>query len=134
MKNGVPGKILLVDDDLDDLEFYGESLRSANSSIMIEEEHSGVKALEYLRKAKKKNALHCLIILDINMPMMNGKETFNEIQKDRELAAIPLVIFSTAASTPEEEYFKSQGIKYFKKPHSCKEMEKIAIQLLSHCS
>jgi len=125
--------ILLIDDDPDDLEFYGESMRQVKPALVIEEASSGMKALEYLNRAKQRNSLPCLIVLDVNMPVMSGRETLHEIRKDKDLHSIPIVIFSTASSLREKEYFANFEIEFFTKPSSVSEMEVIARKLLRFC-
>ena len=126
-------KILFVDDDPDDLEFYGESMRQVQPDLIIEECRSGMKALEYLLNAKTNGGLPCLIVLDVNMPVMSGKETLLAIKKDPDLFNIPVVIFSTTSSPREKEYFSEYEVEFFTKPCSFSEMEIIAKKLLSYC-
>jgi CheY-like chemotaxis protein len=131
--NTIPAKILFVDDDPDDLEYYGEAIRKQSPTIHIDERSDGIQALEYLRVAKADGKLPCLIVMDFNMPLLNGRETFEQIKNDEELARIPIVIFSTATSHIDEAYFKENGIENFRKPSNGKEMELIALQLLKYC-
>jgi len=128
-----PDTILLIDDDPDDLEFYGESIRLVQPALVIEEASSGIKALEYLARAKRRNRLPCLIVLDVNMPVMSGRETLLAIRRDKDLHSIPIVIFSTASSQREKEYFADFEIEFFTKPSSMSEMEVIARQFLRFC-
>ena len=127
-------KILFVDDDPDDLEFYGDTMRSTHPGIIIEEARSGIKALEYLNLAKKTKDLPSLIVLDVNMPLMSGKETLLEIKKDELLTSIPVVIFSTASNPKEIESFSELDVEFFTKPCSFSEMLLVAEKLLSYCS
>jgi CheY-like chemotaxis protein len=126
--------ILFVDDDPDDLEFYGESMRNIHADISIREARSGLKALEYLALAKQHRQLPCLIVLDVNMPNMGGKETLLEIKKDNELQNIPVVIFSTASNPREKEYFTDFQVDFYTKPCTFSEMQDIAKKLLSYCA
>lgn len=127
-------KILFIDDDPDDLEFYTDSLRQVDPRIQVDEARTGITALEYLSKAKSANSLPCLIVLDINMPRMGGRETLEEIRKDDILEHIPIVIFSTAGSPKEREYFEGYNVAYFTKPNSFTEMKLIAEKLLRYCA
>jgi CheY-like chemotaxis protein len=126
-------KILFVDDDPDDLEFYGETMRQVQPDLIIEEARSGMMALEYLDHAKDTDSLPCLIVLDVNMPVMNGRDTLLEIKKDQLLFSIPIVIFSTTSSPKEKEYFNDFKVEFFTKPCTFSEMELIAKKLLSYC-
>ncbi len=125
--------ILFVDDDPDDLEFYGESMRNIHPTVIIEEARSGLKAMEYLHVAKEKKLLPCLIVLDVNMPVMGGKETLLEIKKDRLLTHIPIVIFSTASHPREKAYFNDFNVDFYTKPSTFSEMQLIAHKLMSYC-
>jgi CheY-like chemotaxis protein len=131
--NTIPAKILFVDDDPDDLEYYGEAIRKQSPGINIEEMHDGVQALTYLKQAKADGSLPCLIVMDFNMPLLNGREVFEQIKNDEVLARVPIVIFSTATSHIDEAYFKENGIENFRKPSNAREMELIAQQLLKYC-
>ena len=126
--------ILFVDDDPDDLEFYGESMRNVHPALIIDEARSGMKALEYLHAAAQQNRLPSLIVLDVNMPVMDGKETLLEIKKHPELQAIPVVIFSTASNPKEKEYLSDFQIEFFTKPCTFSEMQAIARKLISYCA
>ena len=127
-------RILFVDDDPDDLEFYGESMKTIDPSLVIHEARSGVMALQYLDEAKKNKSLPSLIVLDVNMPLMGGKETLAAIKKDKGLVHIPVVIFSTASTPHEKEYFEDHQVQFFTKPCSLSEMQLIAEKLLDYCS
>ncbi|MFL5772479.1 MAG: response regulator [Flavisolibacter sp.] len=134
MKPSLKNIILFVDDDPDDLEFYGESMMNAHAGLLIREARSGILALEYLRKAKEADELPCLIVLDVNMPVMSGKDTLLEIKKDKVLAEIPVVIFSTASNPREKEYFNEHEVAFFTKPCTFSEMESMTKQLLNYCA
>jgi CheY-like chemotaxis protein len=89
--------VLYIDDDSDDRLFVREAIESIDQSFILHEAQSGQDGLAYLTKAKSMGSLPCLIILDHNMPGMNGFDTYNEIKKDDTLRAIPSVIFTTSA-------------------------------------
>jgi CheY-like chemotaxis protein len=93
---GYPKIVLHIDDDQDDRYLVGKAINNIDPSIIVREAQDGMKAIEFLNQAKLFGDLPCLIILDINMPIMNGYDTYNEISKDNDLAAIPIVIFTTS--------------------------------------
>ena len=90
--------ILWADDDADDLQMMREILLKNNRDYSIMEVRNGKAALEYLDKAKDTATLPCLIILDINMPILDGKETLSIIKRSEDYKAIPVVVFTTSAS------------------------------------
>lgn len=129
MKKSFIHSVLFIDDDPDDLEFYGECFLNVYPHIHVEEARNGLRAMEYLRQAKKNRQLPNLIVLDINMPLLGGRETLQEIKDDEELASIPVVIFSTASSPAEKAYFEQRGVQYFIKPSSLADMQRLAKQI-----
>ena len=93
-----PVRILLVDDDLVDVRLTMEALRESKIHANVAAVYDGVEALEYLRQegqyreAKKPD----LILLDLNMPRKDGRETLAEIKSDPALRRIPVVILTTS--------------------------------------
>lgn len=86
-------EVLIVDDDRSIREAMGELL--ADEGYNVGQAGNGQEAIEYLRQ---KTASPCLILLDLNMPVMTGWE-FRRIQKqDPELSDIPVVVFSADRS------------------------------------
>ena len=57
-----------------------------------------------------------LIILDINMPVMNGEEMIDEMQQDPEIKDIPLIVISTEGSSTRIDRLKEKGARFIKKP------------------
>lgn len=108
--------VLCIDDDLDDLMFIREAILSFNPVLEIIEVPDGKAGLDYLSDCKMNEMLPCLIIMDINMPRMDGKKTMNLIRKDDMLSAIPLVVFTTSSNAEDRKYFEDLGVTYFTKP------------------
>jgi len=125
--------VLLVDDDKDDIEMLEETLKIINPGHKIIEAHNGEEALESLGIMLEQGELPCLIVLDINMPKMDGKQTFMKIKADSKLAKIPIVIFSTSTSMLDRHFFERQRTAYFIKPINFAEFAKTASRMISHC-
>lgn len=126
--------ILCVDDDEDDLFFIKEVIRSQGHSFEIEEARNGWEALNYLQEGSKKNELPRLIIMDMNMPRMDGKETINKIRENKLLAKIPIVVFTTSSNPAHQTYFESHGIRFVTKPFDYKVFTREIINLLAYCA
>src|SRR5688500_8259552 len=90
--------ILCVDDDEDDLSFVRDVIQSQHHDFTIEEASNGLDAINFLDRSVKKQQLPCLIIMDINMPKMDGRQTISRIKEKPELEPVPIVIFSTSAN------------------------------------
>lgn len=86
---------LVVDDDDDDKEIFCLALTEVNPDIQCVMASDGREALALL---SRDNFVPDYIFLDLNMPLMSGKECLTEIRKRPGLLHIPVIIFSTSAS------------------------------------
>ncbi|HEX2532946.1 MAG TPA: response regulator [Chitinophagaceae bacterium] len=126
--------IVYVEDDADDREFLSDALRVAHPDVEIVTANNGLEAIKYLKLARNGQApLPSLIILDINMPYLNGMETFQQIRTDALLQAIPLVVFTSSESPNDKAWFQRQGIELLTKPDNLKHLSKLADYMLSRC-
>ena len=125
--------ILCIDDDSDDLYFLQEAIREVDPNMDIVQFNSGIDALQYLKEAKTEHDLPCVAILDINMPVMDGKETLNRIKADPGLAHVHVVVLTTSSSKKDFEYFRELGIKMFTKPVKAEDFRQIAEIFVQHC-
>ena len=72
---------------------------------------NGIEGLEELRKSWID-----IVILDINMPEMNGEEMIDEMQQDPEIKDIPVVVVSTEGSSTRIQRLKEKGARFIQKP------------------
>ena len=107
---------LLIDDDVDDLNFITEALMSLNVSNEIYRFDNAPEFLEFLKKSDK---IPFFILCDVNMSQMNGYELLQEINKDERLRSklIPFLFLSTAGTkNGVTNAYKMAVQGYFKKP------------------
>ena len=101
MNNFTPVKILLVEDDLGDQKLIKTSLAHQKISNELFIAGNGEDALKYLSRSKAGDS-DCpqpdLILLDLNMPRMGGKEFLRSVKADGELDTIPVVILTDRKS------------------------------------
>jgi CheY-like chemotaxis protein len=126
--------ILCVDDDEDDIFFIREVIAAQPHSFHIDEARNGQEAMAYLSEAVEKNLLPCLIIMDINMPKMDGKQAINRIKEHPELARIPVVVFTTSGNSADRSYFESRDIHFITKPFEYKVFTRQIVELLAFCA
>lgn len=122
-------KILLVDDDEDDREFFADALVGVNLNTQLQQLDNGKSCLDYLMQ--QVHNLPNLIFLDLNMPIMNGFECLEEIRKNPLLKDLPIAIYSTSSSDDDiERTFLSGANIYIKKPSSFEDLKKSLTQVI----
>lgn len=126
-------KILHIDDDPDDQQLFTNALRSVSEHSQIIKAVDGSDGLDLLFLMKKSNSLPCMIVLDINMPKLNGRETCIAIKKDEVLSKIPLIILSTSSSILDITFFKALNVEYITKPTEYDHIVDVASAILSQC-
>jgi two-component system response regulator len=91
-------QVLLVDDDDADLTLITEAFNAHRVPTQLHIAHDGIEALAYLRPADgSPGPRPDMILLDLNMPRMDGRQVLAEIKQDPVLATIPIVVFTTSA-------------------------------------
>ena len=125
--------ILYVDDDADDRELLGEIMHKIAPELKVLFSENGLQALELLVETKETTLLPCLIVLDLNMPYLDGRQTFERIKADTQLKSIPVVILSSGQNPNDKSFFSKEDIPYFTKPVRVSDMENLASELLNHC-
>jgi chemotaxis family two-component system response regulator Rcp1 len=114
-----PLQVLLVEDSPGDVRLTQEAFREANRRIVLHVASDGVEAMAFLRREDPhRNAPRPdLILLDLNLPRMDGREVLAHIKGDNELMTIPTVILTT--SDAEADIVKSYELHancYLSKP------------------
>jgi two-component system response regulator len=113
MPDGRPITILLADDDEDDRLMTRDALRDARLHNPLRTVIDGVELMEYLRREgqyadPKESPRPGMILLDLNMPRMDGREALGAIKNDPELRSIPVVVLTT--SKAEEDVVRSYDL------------------------
>lgn len=112
-------KILLIEDNEGDIILTREILRQAKINNELTCLKDGENALDFLKGLKKltSNELYHLILLDINLPKVNGHEIMEFIKNDKFLSAIPLFVLSSSDNAYDiETAKKNNAIHYLVKP------------------
>lgn len=112
-ERGRPLTILLADDDEDDRELTRDALQHARLANELKTVVDGQELMDYLRRegayADPGDAPRPgIILLDLNMPRMDGREALAEIKADASLRQIPVVVLTT--SKDEEDVFRTYDL------------------------
>ncbi|MFZ0425743.1 MAG: response regulator [Xanthobacteraceae bacterium] len=118
-EDAMPVQVLLVEDSPGDARLTLEAFRSADESIRLHTTVDGVEAMAFLRQEGKyaHSPRPDLILLDLNLPKMDGREVLAKIKDDDSLKLIPTVILTT--SSAEADILKSYELQancYLSKP------------------
>ncbi len=103
--------LLLVEDDAVDVLSVERALAKLRVSFPVQNRTNGEDALAYLRNPSSPRPF--LILLDVNMPRMNGHEFLTELRKDPELRSIPVIVFTTSALDSDRARMYDTGIAGF---------------------
>ena len=111
--------ILLVEDNEGDVEMTRRALSTASPAVRISVAHNGNQALECLHKEGRYEtaATPDLILLDINMPRMDGKQFLGVVKESQAFKAIPVVMFTSSESPADvRECYERYANGYVVKP------------------
>lgn len=115
----MPIQVLLVEDSPGDVRLTQEAFRDANQSILLHVAADGVEAMAFLRRegAHAQAPRPDLILLDLNLPKMDGREVLAHIKEDDNLKTIPTVILTTSdAESDIVRSYQLQANCYLTKP------------------
>jgi CheY-like chemotaxis protein len=122
-----------VEDDIDDQEFLEDAMRSLDPSVKMTSFTSSVKFIQHLEKTRDEN-LPCLIVLDYNIPEINGAELLKRLNDNSRYNDINKVVWSTSNSSLYVKTCIDLGAKdYVIKPSNIAGIQEIAATLLGWC-
>jgi CheY-like chemotaxis protein len=125
--------ILLADDDEEDLELIEDAILGLEPRAELHKHTNGKEVIEFLH-AQPDHNLPCLIILDYNMPELNGSQILSHMSEHPRYESIPKVILSTSgAAIHVHECIANGAAEYFVKPNNMSELKSIAEKMLSFC-
>ena len=126
--------ILYAEDDHDDLYMVKQAFHQFDSEIELIHVSNGLEALEELNHGHQVGKLPCLIILDINMPGLDGRDTLARIKQSENLNHLPVVLFTTSSSEKDKSFAQKWGADFITKPLVYSELENLARRFLHICS
>lgn len=129
MKNSC--HILLVEDDPDDIELLKEALKDSDVECFLE---TVMQGNEVIPRLEKSTLFPDLVILDLNLPKMNGKDILRFMKSSELLKNIPVLVLTTSSSVEEKEScIKAGAAMYISKPTTMEGFNQIvtAISILS---
>jgi CheY-like chemotaxis protein len=126
--------IIYVDDDPDDLILVEQSFRQYSNNVEVITFMDGTHAFNYLKSLPEFDPVPCLIILDINMPGLNGKGILIKLRDLSRFKSVPIVLFSTSSLPSDKEFAILHSAGFVTKPLDINQMEAITDQFIDQCT
>jgi CheY-like chemotaxis protein len=126
--------VVYADDDQDDIELVEDAFKQFANNVEVITFRDGSQALSYLRDLTEADLVPCLIILDINMPVLNGKESLVRLRQIEQYKEVPVVLFTTSSMPIDKSFAQQYGAGFITKPLGYEQMELITKEFIDHCT
>ncbi len=126
--------VFYADDDPDDLQLVRDSFQHYAQDVELITYSDGGEALGFFMNYSDEQPLPCLIILDINMPVINGKDLLVKLRQIEKFRSVPVVLFTTSTQPMDMIFAKKYNAGFVTKPLNVKQMETIIDQFIDHCT
>src|SRR5437899_2893153 len=125
--------VFYADDDVDDIDLLTDAFAYYSKKIKLITAFDGQSALVKLNELKEKKCGPCLIILDINMPYISGKDVLKQLRKMDFYSETPIILFSTSNSPQEKEMAKKYNSVLITKPVNLGHLNSIVDEFIEYC-
>lgn len=126
--------VLYADDDRDDKELVREAFQEYSRNIQLLTFGDGLELLRFVEQLDSFEPLPCLIILDINMPRLNGKQTLQALRQMERFQDVPVVLFTTSTLPSEAAFARSFDAGFVVKPLHTSQIFQLVDKMVDHCS
>jgi len=122
--------ILYAEDDYDDFESVKEALYQLSDHQILLHAKNGAEAVSFIENA---TILPSLLVLDLNMPVMNGKEVLLWLRDKEEYKKIPVMVFTTSSREEDVKLCQKHNCTFFRKPTLYRDLLHVAQTMLQIC-
>ena len=134
-KSIIPKNVVFyADDDPDDLQLVQDSFAQYARNVEVITATDGSQALSYLDSLSDLDPTPCLIILDVNMPVFDGKQVLARLRQMDRFQQVPVVLFTTSSQPVDQSFASRYNAGFITKPLSMHQMELITDQFIDHCT
>ena len=123
--------IIYAEEDFDYFESLKEALGQVTEKFELVQAKNGTEVLSYLEDGT--NEVPGLIVLDLNMPVMDGKQTLQWVKHHHQYKDIPVMIFTTSSREEDIRLCKSYDCTFFRKPTLYRDLLHIVQMMLQMC-
>src|SRR5215204_6242386 len=125
--------ILLVDDDPDDLFILCDAFKTLDASCEVIEAYDGDAALQLLEELSERKVVPDLIVLDINMPILDGRELLKILKAKESYKEIPVVVYSTSDNLFDRLHCAQYQVDLITKPSNLESIRQAVTLMLQYC-
>jgi CheY-like chemotaxis protein len=126
--------VVYADDDPDDIELVEGAFRQYANNVEVVSFQNGSQALSYLSNLAAEDPVPCLIIFDINMPVLNGKDALVRLRQMEKYECVPAVLFTTSNMPIDKNFAQHYRAGFVTKPLGFDQMEVITKQFIDNCT
>ena len=123
--------ILYAEDDQDDFEVLNDALMQQTDQFNLIQAFNGTDVISFLNQHSP--SLPSLIVLDLNMPVMDGKQTLKWLKEQETRRNIPVMIFTTSSREEDLKLCKSHDCTFFRKPTLYRDLLHVVQVMLQMC-
>ena len=123
--------IYYAEDDADDLYLFEQAFAHL-PDVSIKHFANGAQLLESLHSIGPEQQ-PCLVVLDLNMPVLDGRETLMKLRTTPQLTQLPVLLFTTSNSIIDQRFAQHWGVDLITKPVLFEDMESLASGMLARC-
>lgn len=125
--------ILYADDDLDDLFIVEQAFAPFGESVNLVHVTDGSSALACLHRLYESRQLPCLVLLDMNMPVLDGRKALVQIRNTPQFRHLPIALFTTSSSELDKAFAKQWNAHFFTKPIVFDDLRDLARTFINLC-
>lgn len=129
-------KIVIVEDNPPDVHLFRYALDQQGEEYQLEVLRDGEEALRFVREQRscEPDAAPCVIVLDLHLPKVDGKEVLTAIKGVPELSHVRVAVLTSSANPLEEAEVRQIGVRLYRtKPTQLHEFEEVAKEILAIC-
>ncbi len=123
--------ILWAEDDPDDFELFVDALHTNFPNVRVVHVKNGKEVMDKLDTLTN---LPSLIVLDLNMPVLDGKATISQLKVNTRFYTLPIIVLTTSSNSDEQHFFDHYNIEMITKPSKLSDIDIVVDKLVQTCN